>query len=155
MTNNPSDEFQRRLDLARNGGGVMFCGAGFSADCLNFAPDQTLGTGAQLLNLFNEKLSQNPPYRDLKNAADELQERLADHGMMSLLKELYTVSKVTDDMTEIMKYPWQTIYTTNYDNAIELAAHSASKSVAPHNNCDDPKLATSNLGVYPLCIGSA
>ena len=107
MTNNPSDEFQRRLDLARNGGGVMFCGAGFSADCLNFAPDQTLGTGAQLLNLFNEKLSQNPPYRDLKNAADELQERLADHGMMSLLKELYTVSKVTDDMTEIMKYPWQ------------------------------------------------
>ncbi len=57
MPTDAYEEFQRRLNLARNGGGILFCGAGFSSDCLNFKPDETLGTGAQLLNLFNTELS--------------------------------------------------------------------------------------------------
>ena len=72
MKSESFDEFQRRLNLARNGGGILFCGAGFSADCLNFSPDEMLGTGAQLLNLFNAELNQKPPYKDLQNAADAL-----------------------------------------------------------------------------------
>jgi hypothetical protein len=150
MSIDPADEFERRLDLARNGGGVLFCGAGFSADCLNFEPDQTIGTGAQLLRLFNEQLRQEPPYTNLQNAADALHEQIADNGMMKLLKERFTVANVTADMTDLLRYPWQAIYTTNYDNAIEIAALSAKKSVEPLNNTDNPNSKTSSVPVIHL-----
>jgi len=150
MESTSFDEFQRRFNLARNGGGILFCGAGFSADCLNFKPDETLGTGAQLLDLFNTELRQDPPYRDLQNAADALQEKIADNGMMTLLKERFTVSNVTSDMADLLRYPWQAVYTTNYDNALEIAAQAAHKQAEPLNNTDDPSTATSNLPIIHL-----
>ncbi len=150
MASDSPDEFQRRFNLARNGGGILFCGAGFSADCLNFEPDEKLGTGAQLLDLFNTELKQNPPYRDLQNAADALHDQIADHGMMKLLKERFTVANVTSDMTDLLRYPWQSIYTTNYDNALELAAQAAIKPAEPLNNTDDPNTSTPRLPIIHL-----
>lgn len=150
MESNSFDEFQRRFNLARSGGGILFCGAGFSADCLNFTPAETLGTGAQLLKLFNTELQQDPPFKDLKNAADALQEKIADYGMMTLLKDRFTVSNVTTDMTDLLRYPWQAIYTTNYDNALETAAQAAHKQVESLNNTDDPSTTTRNLPIIHL-----
>ena len=150
MESDSFDEFQRRFNLARNGGGILFCGAGFSADCLNFKPDETRGTAAQLLDIFNTKLHQDPPYRDLQNAADALQEKIAENGMMALLKVRFTVSDVTSDMADLLRYPWQVVYTTNYDNALEIAALAAHKPVEPLNNTDDPSTATPNLPIIHL-----
>ncbi len=150
MASNSSEEFQRRFNLARNGGAVLFCGAGFSADCLNFKPDETLGTGAQLLDLFNTELVQEPPYRDLQNAADALQEKISDNGMMTLIKERFTASNVTADMADLLRYPWQAVYTTNYDDALEIAAKAAHKPVEPLNNTDDPDTSAPNLPVIHL-----
>lgn len=150
MDSNSFDEFQRRFNLARNGGGILFCGAGFSTDCLNFKPDETLGTGAQLLNLFNTELGQKPPYRDLQNAADALWQKIADNGMMTLLKERFTVSNVTSDMVDLLRYPWESVYTTNYDNALEIAAQAAQKSVDALNNTDDPDTSAPSLPIIHL-----
>ena len=150
MESNSFDEFQRRFNLARNGGGILFCGAGFSADCLNFKPDETLGTGAQLLDLFNAELGQKPPYRDLQNAADALWNKIADNGMMMLLKDRFSVSEVTSDMVDLLCYPWQAVYTTNYDNALEIAAQGAHKPAEPLNNTEDPSAATQNLPIIHL-----
>jgi len=150
MESNSFDEFQRRFNLARSGGGILFCGAGFSADCLNFKPDETLCTGAQLLDLFNTELHQDPPYRNLQNAADALHKKVADNGMMTLLKQRYTVSNVTSDMADLLRYPWQAVYTTNYDNALEIASQAAHKQAEPLNNTDDPSTPTLNLPIIHL-----
>lgn len=150
VTNNFADGYLGRLDLARNGGGILFCGAGFSADCLNFGPDETLGTGAQLLQLFNAELDQNPPYRNLQNAADALQKKIGDYGLMQLLKNKFTVSNVTSDMVEILHYPWQTIYTTNYDNSLEFAANLAKKAAEPFNNTDNPDVHSAGIPIIHL-----
>lgn len=150
MKSNSADEFQRRLNLARNGGGILFCGAGFSADCLNFKPDETIGTGAQLLNLFNVELRQDPPYKDLRNAADALWDKIADHGMERLLKDRFDVSDVTSDMADLLRYPWQGVYTTNYDNALEISAKAAHIRADGLNNTDDPSIATQNLPIIHL-----
>lgn len=139
-----------RLNRARTGGAILFCGAGFSADCLNFKPEETLGTGAQLLAICNEALKQNPPFGKLQNAADTLWDERGDHGMLTLLKERYTVAEVTTDMTDILRYPWQTVYTTNYDNALEIATQAAGKPAEGINNTDDPSAEVSALPIIHL-----
>lgn len=143
-------EMLERLNRARNGGAILFCGAGFSADCLNFNPDEALGTGAQLLALFNQELGQQPPYKDLKNAAEALWERRADHGMLNLLKNHFTVAEITADLANILRYPWEAVYTTNYDNAIELAAQEAKKPIEAINNTDDLPNESNMLSVIHL-----
>lgn len=150
MFDDHEGRFLSRLDLARNGGGLLFCGAGFSADCLNFGPDQMLGTSAQLLEMLNTELKQVLPFRDLKNAADEFRDRKGDNGMLALLKDRYTVADVTTDMTDLLRYPWETVYTTNYDNAIELAAQAAKRQTEPLNNTDDPRAATAGMPIIHL-----
>lgn len=137
----PSSEFEsykQRMHLAQKGGGILFCGAGFSADCLSFEAEQTLGTGAQLLSLFNSRLERESSFKDLRNAAEELQEKIGEHRMMALLKAQFKVSEVTQDMVDIMRFPWGKIYTTNYDNAIEVAATQAGRRYESLNNSDDP-----------------
>lgn len=150
MTTEPIDEFRRRLDLARNGGGILFCGAGFSADCLSFTPNETLGTGVQLLNMFNEELEQDPPYKNLQNAADALWQKIADNGMLLLLKDRFTVARVTSDMTNVLRFPWKAVYTTNYDNAVELSAQAAQIQAEAYNNTDDPADTTKALPIIHL-----
>ena len=49
--------FDQRLDRARAGRGMLFCGAGFSADCLNFTDAATLGVSGELLRFFNNQLA--------------------------------------------------------------------------------------------------
>lgn len=144
------EKLAERLNRARSGGAILFCGAGFSADCLNFRPDETLGTGAQLLAICNEELKQNPPYGKLQNAADALWEKRGDHGMETLLKQRFSVSDVTTDMTDLLRYPWQAVYTTNYDDAIELAAKVAKRPVDSINNTDDPTREVNALPVIHL-----
>ncbi|MCL1562517.1 SIR2 family protein [Bombella apis] len=133
----PREELERRLNLARNGGGILFCGAGYSADSLSFAPDEKLGTGAQLLDIFNQELHQDPPYGSLQNAADALQEKIGESGLMDLLKDKFTVSNVTTDMTRLLRYPWQAIYTTNYDDALETGAKHEKVRIESFNNDDE------------------
>lgn len=49
--------FDAKLNGARNGGGVLFCGAGFSADALSFFSHQDIGVGVHLLSFLNELLA--------------------------------------------------------------------------------------------------
>jgi hypothetical protein len=50
----------------------------------------------------------------------------------------------------LLRYPWQSIYTTNYGNALELAAQAAIKPVEPLNNTDDPNTSTPRLPIIHL-----
>jgi hypothetical protein len=97
-----------------------------------------LGTGAQLLDLFNGELKNKPPFTQLRNAAETLWEKIADYGMLELLKRRFTVAATTADMTDILRFPWEVVYTTNYDNSIELAAQAANTRAEALNNTDDP-----------------
>ena len=132
-------KFESLLERAQNGGGVLFCGAGFSADCLNFDSIEEIGTGGALLALINKELNERGTrsgFKDLKNAADEYKESVSEYDLMCLLKQHFSISSVTDDMTEIVKFPWERIYTTNFDNAVELACTRAKRSFDCRNNLD-------------------
>lgn len=147
-------EFKSLLERARSGGGVLFCGAGFSADCLNFSNNEEIGTGDALLALINNELAKEghqTGYGDLKNATEEYRESVGEYDLMDLLKQRFSISNVTGDMIEIVKFPWDRIYTTNFDNAIELACTHAKRSFESANNLDQiPGISTNKLQIVHL-----
>jgi hypothetical protein len=129
------------LKRASTGAGVLFCGAGFSADCLNLAANDELGTGAALLALLNKELEKDitTPYKVLKNAADKFVVLRGQNKLLALLRDRFRVSNITDEMTEVVRFPWDRIYTTNYDNALQLACTRARKNFKTLNNLEKPE----------------
>lgn len=109
---------EKHLTLGQEGGCLLFCGAGFSADCLNFSNEE-LGVASPLLKALNDALDFE--YVDLQDAADEYMDREGEHGLLTLLKQKYSVTKRTTDTDTILSFPWDRIYTTNYDDVISLA----------------------------------
>lgn len=123
------------LGRGRNGGNLLFCGSGFSANCLNFSSDE-VGTAAPLHKTLNTALDYQ--YTDMQVAADEYIEKFGEHGLRELLTEKYSVSARTRDVDEILKYNWDRIYTTNYDNVIEQALTHNGKRHYCANNTELP-----------------
>lgn len=135
------------LQNGRNGSAVLFCGAGFTADCLNFEEDPTLGVTFHLLELINSELrkaGKPSGYKDIRNAAKKFKSDIGNYTLMNLLKERFRISKVSSSIETILEYPWSSIYTTNYDNGIEVGLQNFRKKHIPLNNLGDPSTQTTS-----------
>lgn len=137
------------LQAGLGGNAVLFCGAGFSADCLNFS-GVPIGTGHPLQTLLNHELGFE--FEDLQTAADEYLTTKGEHRLYRLLKDRYQAVDVPSSVGEILSYPWRRIYTTNYDDSISQALK---RLHIPHirlNNLDRPEKQTieNNLSVVHL-----
>lgn len=142
-----------RLQDSRNGAALLFCGAGFTADCLNFSETDGIGAGAQLLSLFNANLNalgRPSGYRNVKNAADEYENAVGEHGMMSFLKDRFQIKNITDDISEILRFPWSRVYTTNYDDGIERGLSVVGRKYNDLNNTDTPEPISGVISVVHL-----
>ena len=145
--------FEVRLNQARNGNGILFCGAGLTADCLNFDPDVQIGVGSHLLQILNEELTREGHtgnYRNIRNAAEAFTRHFGESKLMSLLIERFNIQNVSADVVDVMQFPWDRIYTTNYDNGIEYALRRAQRKHTSFNNLDDPAGLTASLAVIHL-----
>lgn len=127
------------LQSSRNGSALLFCGAGFTADCLNFDDDGPVGVTRHLLELLNMELAREGKpagFKDIRNAAKRFRTDLGSFRLMGLLKDRFKISKVSSSITDILEFPWAQIYTTNYDNGIEFALQNLGKKYIPINNTD-------------------
>lgn len=145
--------FREKLNRARNGRAILFCGAGYSSDCLNFA-DEGIGASQDLCDFLNTNLADGghmSGFRDLKNAADHAKEKFGINGLMNRLKGRYKIKNVSFDMVEILKFPWERIYTTNYDDAIEISLARSGRFAQIVNNLDrDSEIIQANTPVIHL-----
>ena len=123
------------LKIGANGGNLLFCGAGFSADCLNFG-SEALGSASPLHKTLNDAVGYE--FSDMQLAADEFIEKSGEHGLLRLLSEKYSISRRTKDVDEILRYPWTRIYTTNYDNVISQALTAIGRPHYVANNLESP-----------------
>jgi hypothetical protein len=97
---------------------VLFLGSGFSADATNIARSP-VPAGHPLLERLAKALDEDPNELDLKSAADEFLDRF-DLSLYQLLYETFTISEVLDYQRDIVSLPWARIYTTNYDDIVNL-----------------------------------
>jgi len=133
------EELRRRLNLARNGHGILFCGAGFSANCLGFEDNAEIGAGEHLKTLIEEKLKkadEHYSFKRLSYAAQYFKDKLGENNLLNFLTNQYDIKNITADMVDIIRFPWERIYTTNYDNAIEMALLTAKIQYTSINNLE-------------------
>ena len=132
-------DYNEALKSCLTGDGYLFCGAGFSADCLNF-DDITIGTGYPLLQLLNKELSYQ--FEDLQTAADEFIQANGYTALQALLKRRYQVKNVPQSILDLLSFPWERIYTTNYDDCISMTLTQLGK---PHRRINNLDLPTSDI----------
>lgn len=135
----PADRLANILRTYRSRQCVLFAGAGFSADALSHdlaGKPQNVPTGRKLVAFFKDALGEDSD--DLSSLADLYQHDKGEYGLFQLLKAFYVATSVTPTQTTISNYPWKEIYTTNYDNVVELALSSTSRPFSIYNPTKRP-----------------
>lgn len=120
------------------GKAILFLGAGFSLKTSSVT-GEILGTATDLAIKLGELagLSKDASKRhDLKKIGTHVAKRHRDE-MLELLLRTFTVYETGQVQCEIVNQPWQRIYTTNYDNVVEMAAAEEQKNIIPIVFSDD------------------
>jgi len=122
-------DLKEAIPYAWSGRAVLFTGAGFSRGAINLR-GEPFKNGAQLADHFAKKAGLSGSV-GLEDAAEEF---LATHGADALMAELqaeFKAKQILPAQQRLAKAPWKRIYTTNYDDVVEIAYRENSKSLTP------------------------
>lgn len=128
-------QLQEALKSIMEGKAILFAGSGFSYGATNIS-GEGMKTGTELRDFLGEKAGLNEDdYKkyeldqisDYFIAKKESNVRL----LISFLKDMFTVKEVSSNHKQILAVPWKRIYTTNYDDVIEIAGRENGKSITP------------------------
>lgn len=127
------------MRIYRNRQCVLFVGAGFSAAAKSKdleGREIFLPSSSKLIEYFQEKLKEENG--DLSSLADLYMDENGEHGLYKLLKSFYVASSVTNEQEKICIFEWKEIYTTNYDNVIEICLENSGKRHAVYTPMKSP-----------------
>lgn len=111
------------------GSSILFLGSGFSLGATNIANDSP-PNGKGLRRHFIERLKLPA---DTDYDLQILSEEFAEDDPQKLRDELYRIFRLTAltaGQTAVLNQPWRRIYSTNYDDAVEL--HRLNKKAPPN-----------------------
>lgn len=113
-------EFNEAILHALNGNALLFCGSGFSYGATT--KDSTpLKIGSGLCKLLSEKLEIDDD-DDLEYLSDKYKEKFGVDSLIGILKDNFTAFNYKEYHRIITNVDWRRIYTTNYDNVIEISS---------------------------------
>lgn len=105
------------------GEALLFCGAGFSYGAHLFNGNKVEGVSGFIKSLKEEleveDEEEDPD--DLKYYSNEYNNKFGAARLVELLKKYFYVNKISETQKNIGELPWRRIYTTNYDNVLELS----------------------------------
>jgi hypothetical protein len=102
------------------GKAILFTGAGFSIGMKNSKGEEP--PRASDLSSLISQLGDFEDDGDLRYVADYYIEKCDRSKLVNLLRSRYTLVEAGESQRTICRATWRRIYTTNYDNSIELAA---------------------------------
>ena len=113
-------KLEQAIKCALDGEAILFLGSGASFGAINIRDEEMISVS---------KLSQKiyPNCEDVQQAVDLFLTTKNDNTidkkseLISMLKDEFTCKSITKQQESIAEIPWKRIYTTNYDNVIELA----------------------------------
>ncbi len=117
------------IEKILKGNCLLFLGSGFSADADNLL-DTHLPTGGDLSILLDEETGENND-GDLEESAESFIDKFGKMALAQKLRNIFTVKKTTESQKTICDCMWRRIYTTNYDNSVELLMAKSGKHYLP------------------------
>jgi hypothetical protein len=123
------DEIADALGRLFNGYAILFLGSGFSYQATN-KDHENLPTGTKLAQLLKQQANITGDY-PLDILSREYIGQLGEHRMLALLQERLTAAHSSQSQRDVLAQPWRRIYTTNYDNVVELCAGEINKKILP------------------------
>ncbi|MCC6982840.1 MAG: SIR2 family protein [Bauldia sp.] len=118
------DRLKAALNSPYPGQIILFLGAGFSAAVAS----TTIPDGKGLAEAFNSGLKTTG--LPLQVAAYEYLQKFKADAYTELLRSLYHVSEPIPPAVSLSSHPWLRIYTTNYDNIVEVSGAIPTTKVA-------------------------
>lgn len=120
-------DLDNAIDIALQGDAIMFAGAGFSVGAINKIGNPVL-KGDELSNYFCQKCGIKGNY-SLPDSAEVYLDRFGEITLVDELKTQFTAIKISEHHKLLCNIPWRRIYTTNYDNIIELSTFNTKPSI--------------------------
>lgn len=136
------------LVTSRSSKAVLFVGSGFSLGSMvgteKIFDSSRLAEALTKAALFDGTLP-------LDKSADLFTIRKGEYFLGQSLKQWFTVTTAAPHIASIVQYPWSIIYTTNYDDSIEVAAERAGIVPNAHIPADPIRsLSTTALNIVHL-----
>lgn len=126
-------KFEEALTYINLGNCILFVGSGFSIGAKN-SNNTPMKTGLELARTFYEECNESSEGGDLHDASNLFIDKFGSNALVNRLKELFTIEEInniTSDQKFITSLPWKRIYTTNYDNIIELGCKNSGRKIYP------------------------
>lgn len=127
MANQNADEHRadEALRHVLDGTAMLFVGSGVGF--LSKSVDgSTLPNGKTLADLLHAEVNIEPGRYSLQRIAQHAVKKLGPDHIIDFLRKRLKVSEVDTRLRRIYNAPWQRIYTTNYDDAIEFSRRGTS-----------------------------
>jgi hypothetical protein len=114
------------------GTSILFLGAGFSAEATNTNGEDIKDVAALITYLLGKVGTTSSDGYDLDTAAEEFQKEHGDEATVVALHSNFRTKEYTVDQATIVTQPWRRIYTTNYDDVIEMICSDNRKPITTH-----------------------
>ncbi|QNO28245.1 SIR2 family protein [Sphingopyxis sp. OPL5] len=123
-------DLKRAIKHAIDGNAVLFAGSGYSGNATPVGHDEFL-TGRKLAKFLYVQSGITTDDDQLNYAAQAYVKKFDKGKLLSILKSLFVAKDVSDCHVRLASIPWQSIFTTNYDNVIELSYERAGRALTP------------------------
>lgn len=130
--------FTRSLETIRSGRSLLFIGAGYSFSSVNVEGDSPPGSHELARKIATLAGLEDDGENDLKYVSEYYLSKNDPLVLIRLLENLFTIREATDAHSSIVSKEWRRIYTTNYDNCIEVAGRSRGKVISSVTTGDSP-----------------
>jgi tetratricopeptide (TPR) repeat protein len=125
------------IDAALAGYGLLFTGAGMNEGATNLR-GEPLKRGSQLAGHFAAAAGLAGD-SSLTDASEEYADKFGEDALVRELQQEFTVKTVGDAQIALAQVPWRKVFTTNYDNALEVAYAQVGLKLLPVVPSDNPQ----------------
>ncbi len=120
-----------------NGNCMLFLGSGFSLGATNTL-DSDLPSSDALANILDAETEYDSE-GDLEEAAEKYEEKFGQEKLSQKLHDTFTVKTTSEEQEIICRNKWRRIYTTNYDNIVELITTKDGNKYLPVSLSSNPQ----------------
>ena len=113
-------KLEEAIKFALDGEAVLFLGSGFSSEATNIL-HENLPIGRELSYAICDEMKINRSDK-LSISSERYVDKYGVQSFITFLKKHISCKTVSDNQNEILSLPWKRIYTTNYDDVVEVVS---------------------------------